>query len=127
LKAKAQSAVLSPIFISLVFSLSSGSFTVNIQLLTSKGLGRYSQAASITNCTQTFCKAEPQVTGYKSFLITQALNHFLISSTVKVHSAKYFSIRTSSCSATFSINSSLNSSALSFKSAGIGISTVISQ
>ena len=88
---------------------------------TSSGAGRYSMTASRTACTPLFLKAEPHSANVISFARTLSLRPFLISSSERSPSSKYFSIKVSFASAAASTSSSLNVSHLSCKSSGISV------
>jgi hypothetical protein len=109
LNAKAAREELFATGISFIISPVSISFAAIFQSFTSRGDGKYSTAASITICTQIFCKAEPQTTAYNSLLQTAFLKTFFNSSTLNSCQSKYFSIKASSKPAIFSIICSLNS------------------
>ena len=63
----------------------------------------------------------PTNTGTTEFLARPSLSPLLMSSSLRVPSSKYFSIRSSAPSAAFSISSSLYCSTVSDLSSGIGI------
>ena len=71
-----------------------------------------------------FLYDEPQVIGTTVLAIVPFLKPFLISSSESSPSSKYFIINSSSCSAAASTILDLYSSAFSFKSAGISVSSI---